>query len=253
MPDTFAITIIFIAASTLIGAFIKGRSRDVCLKGFSKSPVTLEKKGGKVIWGRARVENTGLELVYSEPYLDEKDNHYESSYIMYKDEFEDIQAIVRYIDTLSEEEKKIRDKEFKKTHNPNIFRKLKRRIRNFFGTVRDSIMEVANLFIGKAKAMTPAGKMMEGQDKYVSKMQGSLISSVSTSFEPMLERYIGRRIVITVMKDGEKNEYSGILKDYSSEFIQIMDTNYKGHKDSSARLADLVVTRSTGLVRHAGE
>ena len=35
MPDTFAITIIFIIIVTVIAAFVRGRSRDKCMKDFS--------------------------------------------------------------------------------------------------------------------------------------------------------------------------------------------------------------------------
>ncbi len=42
MPDTFAITILFLIVSTAVAAFIKGRSRDKCLKGFMGNFVILE-------------------------------------------------------------------------------------------------------------------------------------------------------------------------------------------------------------------
>jgi len=46
MPDTFAITIIFIVLSAGIAAFFRGRSRDKCLKDFSDYVITEEKTGG---------------------------------------------------------------------------------------------------------------------------------------------------------------------------------------------------------------
>ena len=47
MPDTFAITIIFIVLSTVVAAFFRGRSRDKCLKDFSNNVVTVEKRQQK--------------------------------------------------------------------------------------------------------------------------------------------------------------------------------------------------------------
>ena len=69
MPDTFAITIIFIVLSAGIAAFFRGRSRDKCLKDFSSCVVTGEKTSAKTISGRLKVENTGLRKVcqYAEP------------------------------------------------------------------------------------------------------------------------------------------------------------------------------------------
>jgi len=48
-------------------------------------------------------------------------------------------------------------------------------------------------------------------------------------------------------------EYCGVLKEYTAEFIEIMDVNYKIKEDQSARTADLVVPRKLGVVRHLGE
>lgn len=59
-------------------------------------------------------------------------------------------------------------------------------------------------------------------------------------------------MVLSVMKDGGKTEYPGILKDYTTQFIEIMDTSYSLSGSEDARKADIVVPRSIGIVRHAG-
>ncbi|MFQ5953218.1 MAG: hypothetical protein ACE5JK_07425 [Candidatus Omnitrophota bacterium] len=253
MPDTFALTIIFIVVSTVVGAFIKGRTRDRCLKSLSGCPVTLERKDGKRVWGKARVENSGLELVYPEPYLDEKDNHAETSYILYKNEYEMIHTLIRYVDDLDPRLQKLRLKDFEKSRHPKWYSRLMRKIRNIFGTVRDSIVEVMNLFMGRIKTAVPAGKILQGQDKYTSALQQQAMTTIGTSYEPILERYIGKKVVLALMKGDEKEEYSGILRDYTTEFITILDTEYKGADDEASRKADLVVPRAAGIIRHLGE
>jgi len=45
-----AITILFIIFATAVGAFVRKRSRDKCLKDFSKNMVTLEETAGKMNW-----------------------------------------------------------------------------------------------------------------------------------------------------------------------------------------------------------
>ena len=79
--DLLAITIIFIIVSTLIAAFIRGRKKDKCLKDFSADTVTLEDKTGKTVYGKLRVENTGLELNYESSHKD-ADQHIETSFIL---------------------------------------------------------------------------------------------------------------------------------------------------------------------------
>jgi len=247
-----AITIIFIVLATAVAAFIRKRSRDKCLKDFSMDMVTLEETSGKTIWGRLRVENTGLEFVYPTKHEDEQ-GHDETSYILYKYEYPNLAALIRYHDQLSERNKKERDKELKRTYHPSVLRRLKRKIANVFKTVRDSVMEVVNLLISQAKKATPAGAVLSSQDKYVSQMKQELMGSVGTSYEPLLERYIGNKVVLELVKGDNIIEYCGVLKEYTAEFVEVMDVDYKAKEDQPARKADLVVLRKYGVVRHLGE
>lgn len=247
-----AITIIFIILATAVGVFIRKRSRDKCLRDFERNEVTLEAKSGKTIWGTLRVENTGLEFVYPEKHKDQQ-GHEEASYILYKYEYPDIQAVIRFHDDLSEPHKKKREKELKKTYHPGPWRRFKRRTLNVFRTIRDSVVEIINLLISQAKKATPAGKVLTSQDKYVSQMKQELVGAAGTSFEPLLERYIGREVVMEMIKTDKVIEYCGVLKEYTAEFIEIMDVDYDVKEDQSKRKADLVVPRKHGLIRHLAE
>ncbi|MFC1570647.1 hypothetical protein ACFL4E_02575 [Candidatus Omnitrophota bacterium] len=253
MPDTFAITIIFIVLCTVIGAFLKGRSRDRCISDFSGFPVTLEKANGKVVWGDLRVENSGMELVYEVPYMDEADKHLETSSILYKGEYGEIKRLIRYIDALDEKMVAERGKDLEKTNNPTVGMRLTRRTRNFFGTVRDSLMEIANVLMGRMRGMGSVGKALQGQDKYVSQLQQQAGSALETSYEPILERYIGKRVILAVMEGDKKTEYSGFLKDYTTEFVEIMDVQLPSETSGESRTADIIFLRSAGTVRHLGE
>ena len=200
-----AITIIFIALAAVVAAFIRRISRDKCLKDFSQNMVTLEQASGKIICGKLRVENTGLEFVYSAKHED-KERHNETSFILYKNEYPNITALIRFHDELSEHSKKEREKELKRTYHPSVLRRLKRKTANVFKTVRDSVAEVINLLIGQMRKTTPAGAVLSSQDKYVSQMKQELMGSVGTSYEPLLERYIGNRAVLEVI-EGDKVNY----------------------------------------------
>jgi len=247
-----AITILFIIFAAGVGAFVRKRSRDKCLRDFEKNMVTLEQKSGETIWGKLRVENTGLEFIYPEKHED-PDGHDETSYILYKYEYPEILIVVRFHDMLSEQNKNAREKELKRTYHPGFWRRLKRRILNIFRTIRDSIVEVVNLLISQAKKATPAGRVLTSQDKYVSQMKQELMASAGTSFEPLLERYIGHKVVLEMIKGDKVLEYCGVLKDYTAEFIEIMDVNYASNLGQPTRTVDLVVPRKHGLIRHLAE
>lgn len=251
MPDALTITIIFIVLVALVGAFVRRLRRDKCLTDFSKNMVTLEETNGKASWGKLRVENTGLELIYPERRQDE-DGHEEASYILYKFEYPNIQALVRYHDQLSEAHKKAREKELKRTYHPGLLRRLRRRILNVFKTVRDSVIEVLNVAMTAAKKASPAAGVLTNQDKYVSQMKQELMGSVGTSYEPLLERYIGNKVVLELIKGDKVIEYCGVLKEYTADFVEIMDVNYKPAEQPGRRV-DLVVPRKHGVVRHLGE
>ncbi|MFC1646120.1 hypothetical protein ACFL2Y_02970 [Candidatus Omnitrophota bacterium] len=251
--DSLTITIIFIIFSTVIAAFVRGRIRDRCLLDFVGHLVRIELNDGKVIWGILRLESSGLELKYKEPYLDKADNHIETSFVLYKNEYSGIHCISRFLDEQDAKNKKLRDRLLRHTLSRRGLQTLKRKIRNFFATVKDSILEVANLLIGRAKQATPVGKVLSGRDKYVSQMQAEAFSALNTSYEPILERYLGRKVVLKLSRGGKMIEYSGILKGYTAEFLELMDVNYSLFDQKQERKADIIVPRSLGVIRHLGE
>jgi len=162
-------------------------------------------------------------------------------------------ALIRFHDELSEQNKKKRQIELKKAYHPTLLRRMKRKTLNVFRTLRDSVMEVVNLLISQAKKATPAGAVLSSQDKYVSQMKQDLMGAAGTSYEPLLEKYIGNRVVLEMVKADKVIEYWGVLKEYTAEFIEVMDVNYQLKEDQPARKADLVVLRKYGLIRHLGE
>ncbi len=252
MDNSFAITIAFIAVATLVAAFIRRITKDKCLRDFRDHRVNLLHTDGKKIWGRLRIENTGLELIYQAKQKD-ADGHEEASYILYKCEYPKIQALVRFLDELSNENKKLRQKKLIKTYHPRFLARAKRKTANVFRTIRDSVAEVVNLLISRVKKTAGVGATIGSQDKYVTQMKQQLMGSVGTSYEPLLERYIGHKVVLEIVKNDQVIEYSGVLKDYTADFLEIMDVDYKDDKSEQPRKADIVVPRQYGLIRHLGE
>ena len=250
--DTFGITIFFIVLVTVVAAFIRRIKRDKCLKDFRHNMVTLEQVSGKTAWGKLNVENTGLELVYPEKQRDDG-GHDETSYPLYKSEFANIQALIRYHDELNEANRTRRDSQLAMTYHPSMPRQIRRKTLNVFKTVRDSIVEVINILISQAKKATPAGGVLTSQDKYVSQMKQELVWAAGTSYEPLLEKYIGHKVVLELIKGDKVLEYCGVLKEYTARFIEIMDVPYRLKPDDSTRTADLIVPRNFGVVRHLAE
>jgi len=252
ISNPFVITVLFIAISTVVAAFIRRVKRDKCLKDFAGDMVTLQEVDGDLIRGELIVANTGLEFIYPAKKTNEH-GAIETSYILYKHEYGNIQALIRYHNQLSDAGKKERERELKRTYHPNFLRRFGRRLQNVFKTVRDSVMEVVNLLMSQAKKATPAGGVLASQDKYVSRMKQDLMGSAGTSYEPLLEKYIGHKVVLEMIAGDKLCEHRGVLKDYTADFIEIMDVDYEATDAGSAKKADLVIPRKHGLVRHFAE
>lgn len=251
-----ALTIIFIVLSALVAIFVRRVTRDRCLKNFAGNTVTLERVDGVTVAGKLDVENTGLEVVYLEPpggVEAPAEGPIKTSYLLYKSEYPQIQALVRYHHQLSDKNQRRRERELKRIYHPGLVHRSRRKVKSIFKTLRDSVMEIINTVISQAQKRGPARAVMTSQDKYVTQMKTSLTGSIGASYEPLLERYIGHRVVTLVSRGDQTLEYCGILKEYTADFLEILDVDYASQPEQSPQKADLIVPRTCGIVRHLGE
>ncbi|MEJ6951200.1 hypothetical protein [Natronospora cellulosivora (SeqCode)] len=248
MIDTFTITIIFIFLSAFLAIMIRKLKRDKCLKDFHKDIITFESRKGEVLKGQMNVGNTGLEFLLNKPIVD--NSIVLKSVLLYKAEYINIQALVRYIDDLSDKSLLEREKDLDRTFHPTKLRKSRRRVANFFRRIKDSLLEVFNIASKQVNQNSTLGLLVNSQDKYIDKVKKEFFGSIENSFEPLLEKYIGYRVVLELDKDGSVIKYNGILKDYTNEFIELIDLNYPQINDLSIKgRADLIVLRRYGVIR----
>lgn len=220
---SFILTLVVILLGTLIGSYLRSSAKDRCLKDFDKFHITVEKKNGRVAWGEMQLTPTGFELVYRSDAQDDK--HLETSYVVYKDEYGDIQAIYRYAQDLSEENKWRRDRELRRTFHPGLWRRYKRSLRNFFSTATDSLGDAIGFMIGRARK--PAAQLItDTSQTYLTSIGKNIIGYAGTNYDPLLERYVGSRVVIEVVEDEEVHEHVGVLKEYSADFLELLDLYY---------------------------
>lgn len=255
--DALSLTIIFIIAAAFIGAFVRGRRKDKCLKSFSGDMVTLVLVDSRKFAGRLRVETTGVELVYADKAAggeagNDERGEVEGSFIFYRSDFGSLSRLLRLHSMLDAKARRERDRELRRTYHPNFLRRFCRKLANIFRTVRDSIVEVVNVLLAQARGRGVGGAVLTSQDKYIGQMKQEIFGSVNTSFEPLLESYIGRRVVAE-FRDVEKVvNYRGVLKDYSAEFVELLDVEC-GPGEGTGERADVVLPRTLAAVRHLGE
>lgn len=253
MLDAFTITFLLILLSALLAAIIRRVRRDKCLRDFAGDMITLEKVSGKVpAKGAMELRSTGMEFVYPEKEIDEDECHM-SSYIFFKYEYPQIQALVRYHNDLTAERQKKRLKQFNRLYHPSRFRKLGRKIRSLGNIVQDSIREVIDLVINYAQKSKHTGSVLATKNTYVMRMKDDLIESVGMAHEPLLEKYIGHKVVLELIKGEQKLRFSGVLKDYTKSFIELWNLDYRTDINEEFRKADIIVPQNLGIIRHYGE
>lgn len=222
----YTIGLIFLA--TLVGSYFRSRRKDPCLRSFEGYHVTIERTDDKIVWGVLDVESTGLELLYRDDVQDAK--HIESSYILYGEEYKDIQVIYRFVDQLTPENKRRRERDIRRSFHPGFVERSKRGLRKFIGTASESINEVVGVLVGRAKK--PAGRYINDEsEKSLYRLGENLIGHAGGVFDPLLERFVGHKMVVEVMEGDEVHEHVGIFKNYSPDFIELLDIQFP-HKQA---------------------
>ncbi len=225
--NVLGITIIFLLLSAIISAVIKNRKRDRVLKEFEDFPVELELADGKKVWGGLRVYPNGIEIVYKER-KDDKGGHVEESFFLHQAEFSVIRSLVRPIDVLSPGEKRRRKKELLRYIHPTFYRRSKRFLLIQISILRDAIVQVFSLIIGKAKSVGTGtvGSLIETQSAHITNIGSTVIGSVSLMNDPILESLFGQAVVIEVKDNDEWREIHGFLKEYSADFLVLLRASW---------------------------
>ena len=150
MGNELLLTVVFIFLSALIGTVLRRRRRDLCLKDFEDFHVSVEFQDGSVVWGKLVVYPQDIELLYSQPIVDEK-SHRECSYVLFSDRLADIRAIYRHHDELTGEHQAQRRREIRRAWKPNILRRSWRSFRNLLNTFGDAFNQSVGLGLSAAK------------------------------------------------------------------------------------------------------
>ena len=223
MDSSTLLTVLVILAVATLLALVRARRRDRCLKAFDRFPITLATHNQYMTWGKARIHSTGMELTYPSPVV-AAEGHLERSLIYYREQYADLHALYRCPEGLTEEDRVRRETLIEQTMHPGILRRLWRWIRNWMGMVRDALLQSVGMIVGVAKARAPAGALIGRHDQQVQSISTEVIQHTGNSFDPLLEQHLFSQVVVQVTgPEGTRRSYCGWLKDYTSDFIEILD------------------------------
>jgi hypothetical protein len=77
-------------------------------------------------------------------------------------------------------------------------------------------------FVGQVKKTTES-TLLQTQDARLTDTATKLLTAVPAAYEPILENYIGHRVVLEIERDGAIHEVCGILKEYTGDFVCVLD------------------------------
>ena len=241
--------LLFVAAT--ITAIAARRKRDRCLKYFDREPVMILMQSGKWLWGRFIAYPKAMELVFENPEKDES-GHKKSSYVLYTPEVDGIKKILQIPPLAGTAEYEKWKKEVARVANPSLLRRFRRWIWNVFNTLRDAISQSIGMILGTMKKSTPMGKVA-GADKRAGDIGNTLLGTVPNAYEPVLEKYLSKEVIVEMLEDGMVVEFAGILQEYSGKYLLLRNVAYQPTLELGTPLPDhfdIIFPRNKALVRH---
>jgi len=252
-PFAVGVGLVFLVA--MVAAFATARKRDRCLKKFRGFRVTLTEQSGRQIWGLLKVFSAGLELEYDTPF----GRPAKRSFLMYEGDLGGLLALCRFTDRLSEANARRCRRQARRLAHPPFASRVARWARNVVNTFRDAFVKAMGMTVQQATQAAPS-PVLAAQGGQINAIGTILIGETANAYEPMIEQYIGRPVILEVINpaDTQKRvaEYHGYLADYSAQFVMLVGVRNRFTEQASMDgtvhrfLEDAVEVRGENQVVH---
>ena len=256
LDDLFWMTVLAVFALTIIGALVRTRQRDKCLRLLHDHHVTYLPVDGEPMWGDLYVSSSGLELCFDAPHVNRR-GLTKTSTLVFKDELAKCLALCRTVHGLTDEERRTREKQIRRSFHPGPLRRLWRWSRNLMNTLRDAINNTLSMFIGRMTKTGAAGGAMHSQKGRMSEVGGTFVAMAGNAYEPLLERHIGKPVILELLSPGGAppacSEIPGYLVDYSNEFLAVFSLSSEPLEKMSLVVVETIQTECVRIELSAGE
>ncbi|HAF58361.1 MAG TPA: hypothetical protein DCL00_02110 [Opitutae bacterium] len=222
--DTFAfwLPLLLLFISALIGAVIKRRSCDHCLKKFQGNKILVPLHTGAWICGRLEVFAQGIELELSSEQ--QIGGILLQSHIIHSSEVDKLAYLIRQAPDSDTWQGVAWKKERERLLHPSIQDRMKRSVLNSYNMLRDSFGQAIKAIIGSISKDTKLAKSKDS-DKRLHEVQTNLTGMVPNAWEPILEKYRGKKVAIEREIDNKIVVEAGILEDYSNKYLLLRDVH----------------------------
>lgn len=220
-----AIGLIFFV--TLFGGLVRRLKRDRCLLLFHTHHVTFLADGKNAVAGDMNATSRGIELGFDQ-FDTVTTGRVRTGMLVYDQELSGCVVLCRTEHGLTDAEKTRRRRQLLRLVNPHLLQRSGRQLINFINIVRDAIIQSVGLFLGKIGGR-PGGlqTLAREQSSRLTEFSGNVLGLFNNAYEPLLERHIGKPVVLTV-RTREKPEimevdFYGYLGDYNERFIILLN------------------------------
>ena len=226
LDNALALTLVIIFAVAIVGALFNAWRLDKCLKMMHDYHVTYLTTAGPPAWGDLVVYSRGIELRYDAPYVT-RHGTAKSSSLIYEDELGHCLALCRIDAALTKKESRARTRQITRTFNPGPIRRAMRLVRTVANTLRDATAKSISAILGQLSKTKPG---LSGGKGEVEQLGKTLLGTSENAYEPMLERHIGRPVILRlthpVNKDLRPLELPGYLVDYTDEYLAVFNAEH---------------------------
>ena len=252
--DLFWLTLLVLFVSTLVGALLTRFRRDRCLKLFDDYHVTLVHGDGRALWGDLIVTSQGLDVIYDAPYTTTR-GIVKASHLVQRHDLEQALGLCRTVHALTEEEVLERNQQIEKTFNPDFTSRSLRRARNYMDMLSDAIGKSLSLLMGSLGGRI--GTALAKRKGDVSELSETLADTMTNAYEPLLERYIGKPVVVECRTAPDApeptTEFTGYLVEYTRDYVAVFNSDQTPEQEldldlTSAEHAGFEVTLGEGRV-----
>ncbi|MHC4416336.1 MAG: hypothetical protein ACYS0G_13755 [Planctomycetota bacterium] len=230
LDDVFWLTILVVFVVAIVAALVRLLQKDRCLKLLGDFHVTYLAGARRTIWGDLRVSGTGLELVFDVPYRTRR-GLAKSTTLIFTDELDRCLAICRTVHGLTDEERRDRERQIRRSFNPGLLRRWARRLRNLINTIRDAFIKALGLAAGQVGRSRALGGAISRQKGQIDEVGATLVGVVGNAYEVLLERHIGRPVILELTGTAGPGhpavELPGYLVDYSDRFVAVFNVEHE--------------------------
>ena len=262
VEQAFAVTLLFIFLTAIVALIVNQRRRDKCLKLMHGYRATVLDTANQALWGSIRVLPKAMEVIFDKPYITRR-GVVKSSALIYEPHLANLVALLRYGPGLDEDEQRRRLRQVRRTFRPNVLHRAKRSIRNVLNTLRDAFAKALSAVIGQL-ARTGQSATLAQQQSSVDQIGQTLLGAVGNAYEPLLERHIGRPVVLQLKSplagDAPAMDVPGYLADYTDKHVAVFNPVHRAEREYELTLeagtelpgvsivleADRVEVRATG-------